>query len=119
MSPVLDIVLVVAIAFLITLGAYRVVDGRTAAPLEPEELTPIERPTLNPSNAPLVTVLYGVAASVEESGSRVADGLRDIARTIQMFENQPVGDLMRERIARQLDEHSNAVKRGAQHVREA
>lgn len=84
-----------------------------------EEVTPVARPVLNAANRPLVEVLLTVATSVELSGHAVADGLRDIAKTIRLFESTPVGDVLRERIARVVDEHGSAVKRGAIEIREA
>lgn len=79
------------------------------------ELTPIDRPILNPANRPLVVVLYGLASEL----SRTPDALRDMARTIQLHEERAVDEVTRERLARVLDEHAGVVKRGAQEVREA
>jgi hypothetical protein len=84
------------------------------ADLRPEH-TPVDRPTLNPANRPLVAVLYGLASEL----SRTPDALKDIARTIQIHTPDPVDEVTRERLARVLDEHAGVVKRGAQEVREA
>ncbi len=84
----------------------------------PKEEPAAELPTLLPANAPLVAVLRTVAADVEESGRRTADGLRDIARVIQLSATEPVAPAIRERIANFIDEPAAVLKRSAQRIRE-
>jgi hypothetical protein len=77
-----------------------------------------ELPTLFPGNAPLVAVLRVVAADVEESGRRAADGLRDIARVIQVSATEEVSAGHRTRIAGFVKDHASVLQRGAQRIDE-
>ena len=106
------LVVVVAMAFLF--GPIDRAPAHLHDPPRPE-LTPVDKPTLNPRNGPFVSVLYGLAGEL----SKTPDALKDLARTIQLHEVNPVSDVTRERVARVLDEHAGIVKRGAQEVREA
>lgn len=87
------------------------------ADLTPEP-TPIERPTLNPANRPLVRVLVEFAAEVEMSGIRTAGGLRDIARVLQLSTHEPT-PAVREKIASFVEDHGDVFPLGAQRIREA
>jgi len=89
-----------------------------SADVADEEVTKRARPVMNADNVPLVDVLYHLGNAIELSATSVADGLRDIAKTIQLTPD-PVTDLMRERIARVVEEHAIVVKVGAQRIREA
>lgn len=83
------------------------------------ERTPVERPTLLPANVPLVAVLRDAASNIELSGLRVADGLRDVARVIQVSATEPVSEGLRARVANVVDEHAGVLKRVGQRIREA
>jgi hypothetical protein len=93
---------------------------RHRLPVASADLTPtvVERPTLNPDNKSLVSVLYGVASSIEGSGIKTADGLRDIARTLQLAEKK-APDSVRMRVADFVDEHGIDVRFEAQRIKEA
>lgn len=75
--------------------------------------------TLNPANKPLVDVLYAVAADVEASSMRIADGLRDIARTLQLVTAHKVDDATQGKIAHFVDEFADTLKRAAVAIEEA
>jgi hypothetical protein len=83
-----------------------------------EEVTVRERPTLLPGNANLVAVLYTVADDIEVSGQRVAGGLRDIARVIQLNATEPVAAGLRARIAAFVRGNGAVHSRAAQRIEE-
>lgn len=85
--------------------------------LEPEEPTTLERPAVNPANAPLIGALYAVADSIEASGERCAGGLRDIARVLRLTAT-PAAATIPERVATFVEEHGSAIRREAQLIRE-
>ena len=113
-----DVAVVIICATVVTaaaaFGANWTYDHRRklrVADLRPEP-TPVERPALNPANRPLVTVLYGLAGEL----ARTPDALRDVARTIQLHETEPVKDEHRERIGRVLADHALTAQLGAEEV---
>ena len=79
--------------------------------------TPVERPTLLPANAPLVAVLRTVATDIEASAQRCADGLRDIARVIQISATEPVEERLRDRVGGIVDDHAAVIRQGGQRIR--
>lgn len=83
-----------------------------------EEPTVRERPTLLPANANLVAVLYTVADDIEVSGQRVAGGLRDIAKVIQLGVTEPVATGLRARMAAFVRGNGAVHTRAAQRIEE-
>lgn len=77
-------------------------------------VTSIQRPAKHPDNTSLVMVLQALSLSIARTG----DILMDIAKAAHV---DPVAapPTRRKRIAQLLDEHADAVRVGAQHVREA
>lgn len=92
----------------------------TRAPVfeDTEEVTARERPTLLPANANLVAVLYTVAEDIEVSGQRVAGGLRDIAKVIQMNATDKVAPGLRARVAAFVRGNGAVHNRAAQRIEE-
>lgn len=118
-DPALDIVLIVAIALIITYGVFR--GGRRARSaygLGPEEPTPVERPAMNPANAPLASALYAASAGIESSSIRVSGCLRDLARAVRL-EAKPVDPAIKDRTATFIEEFALDVSREAHVIREA
>ena len=114
-----DVEYIVAVIGLTLLAAaagwlHAIWNGRRA----PAHLHETDLPSLLPANAPLVSILRTVAEDVEASGRQVADGLRDVARVIQVAATEPVGEHLRERMAGIVDEHASVLKRGSQRIRE-
>jgi hypothetical protein len=116
MSPV-EVAEIAVVGLLCIAAVWFGLDPRPVAQLGDEEPTPAERPSARHRAMPVVTVLFGVAAEVEASGVKVAEGLRDIARVIQLTgagaDERTLG-----KIAGLVDEHGSAVKREAQRILE-
>lgn len=77
-----------------------------------DEVTPVDRPTRNPDNAPMVMALFYIGGELR----RVADTVKDLAKTLQNAD-EAVNDLQRERLAQALEETARAVDFGAAEVR--
>jgi len=122
---IFDVAIIVALATAATAAFFyagRVERQRLAVaalrPARDAEVTHVDRPTLNAENQQLVGVLYAVASSIEGSGITVADGLRDIARTLQLAaEKAPDG--IAARVAGLVGDHGDVVKRDEQRIKEA
>lgn len=87
-----------------------------AAAREPKPVADV--PVLHPGNANLVAILRAVAGDVEAGGQRCADGLRDIARVIQISATEPVEERLRVRVGGIVEDFASVPMRGAQRIKE-
>jgi hypothetical protein len=86
--------------------------GQPAAVPPDDEVTKVDRPTLNPENRGLVAVMYHLAADL----ARTPDALRDLAREVQLAERR-AGKETTHRIAQLVDDHAAVAGQGAMDIR--
>jgi hypothetical protein len=106
----LSVLLIVAV--LAGVGFALARHGQVAAVPLDDDVTKVDRPTLNPENRGLVAVMYHLAAEL----GRTPDALRDIARSVQLAEH-PAGKDMTHRIAQLVDDHGAVAGQGAMDIR--